>query len=129
MPKPLVTYRPSATYEEAIRRAAELYGIEAGYYDIWGRHHTTSVEEQKAILRSLGVAVETAGRQNGPSRSASSRMGRTGRAGGGGDVGGQGSGRSRADTVARLGARLTVLYQWEDGARANRSGPSNRWRP
>jgi len=119
MPKPLVTYRPSATYEEAIRRAAELYGIEAGYYDIWGRHHTTSVEEQKAILRSLGVAVETAGEAE---RAVEERLiaewdalaapvvVET--------VGVKDQGVPVQIPVARLGARLTVLYQWEDGGKS-----------
>jgi len=59
MPKPLLIYQPPATYQEAVARAAELWGIEDGYHDIWGRRHSTSLEAQKAILKSLGVRVDT----------------------------------------------------------------------
>ncbi|MBL8217354.1 MAG: 4-alpha-glucanotransferase [Bryobacterales bacterium] len=40
-------------------QAADLHGIEAEYWDIWGAHHQTSPAVQTAILRSLGVPCQT----------------------------------------------------------------------
>jgi 4-alpha-glucanotransferase len=40
---------------DALARAASLWGIEPGYWDIWGRYHQTHPEVSSAILRSLGV--------------------------------------------------------------------------
>ncbi|HEY3742955.1 MAG TPA: 4-alpha-glucanotransferase [Bryobacteraceae bacterium] len=39
----------------ALRQAAGLWGIEAEYYDIWGRHHVVSDEVIASILATLGV--------------------------------------------------------------------------
>ncbi len=36
-------------------RAAEAWGIEQNFYDIWGKPHKTTAEVNQAILRSLGV--------------------------------------------------------------------------
>src|SRR5580704_8348880 len=35
--------------------AAQAWGIEEIFYDIWGKPHPTSAEAQRAILKSLGV--------------------------------------------------------------------------
>src|SRR5271167_2488351 len=53
------TFARSATYQEALARAATAWGIELEYWDIWGRRHEASLEVQKAILASLGVASDT----------------------------------------------------------------------
>lgn len=115
MAKPLVTQQPAATHEEAVSRAAELWGIEAGYHDIWGRYHKTSVDGQKAILKSLGVAAENL---EETARSIERRLED--------DWGSlappvvvEALGRSDAGLpvqipVERLGARLRAVYRWED---------------
>ncbi len=46
-------------YNDALGRAAELWGIEPQFWDIWGRLHVTSAETKQAILRAMGVAVDT----------------------------------------------------------------------
>ncbi|HTX37834.1 MAG TPA: 4-alpha-glucanotransferase [Bryobacteraceae bacterium] len=51
---------PSETFEQLIDRAAAQCGVDAGYWDIWGRYHTTSVEAKKAILRAKGLDVQDA---------------------------------------------------------------------
>ena len=50
---------PSATYDEALDRAAETWGIQPDYWDIWGRHHITQPETKRAILASLGIRADT----------------------------------------------------------------------
>ena len=50
-----VSYKPATTYEESIARAADLFGIEREYWDIWGKHHTASNDGIAAVLGSLGV--------------------------------------------------------------------------
>jgi len=49
----------SRDYEQALDQAALLWGIEPDYWDIWGRHHITSPDTKRAILRALGVTAET----------------------------------------------------------------------
>ena len=49
----------SATYEQALDRAAELWGIQPDYWDIWGRHHFTPPETKRAILEALGIRADT----------------------------------------------------------------------
>ena len=46
---------PSPTYNEALDRAAETWGIQPDYWDIWGKHHVTPPETKQAILQSLGI--------------------------------------------------------------------------
>ncbi|MGC9970422.1 MAG: 4-alpha-glucanotransferase [Bryobacteraceae bacterium] len=53
------TFRPSETYEQALDRAARMWGIEPGYGDTWGGQHVTSPETKKAILGALGVPAAT----------------------------------------------------------------------
>ena len=45
---------PSETFEQLLDRAASLYGIEPGYWDIWGRHHGPPPAAKQAILRAHG---------------------------------------------------------------------------
>ena len=49
----------SSTYDEALDRAAELWGIQPDYWDIWGKHHITPPETKRAILHALGVPTNT----------------------------------------------------------------------
>src|SRR5882724_9820765 len=43
----------------ALTRAADLWGIERRYFDIWGNEHFAPDEDQIAILKSLGVDAST----------------------------------------------------------------------
>ncbi|MGH9664534.1 MAG: 4-alpha-glucanotransferase, partial [Bryobacteraceae bacterium] len=58
LPSP-VTFSPSGSYEEALARAALLWGIEREYWDVWGNRHEASTEVQRAILASLGVRPDS----------------------------------------------------------------------
>jgi 4-alpha-glucanotransferase len=42
-------------FDQLLDRAAAHFGIDSGYWDIWGAYHDTSVETRQAILRALGV--------------------------------------------------------------------------
>ncbi|MBZ5726533.1 MAG: 4-alpha-glucanotransferase [Acidobacteriia bacterium] len=46
---------PSDTFQQLLDRAATLYGIDPGFWDIWGRYHETATEARQAILGALGV--------------------------------------------------------------------------
>jgi 4-alpha-glucanotransferase len=59
MPASSFSFCPSTTYEEALRRAATLWGVEPEYWDIWGKHHVIPAGVQSKILESLGVAAGT----------------------------------------------------------------------
>jgi 4-alpha-glucanotransferase len=48
------------TFEQLIDRAASAFGIDPGFWDIWGQYHTITAEAKQAILRALGVAADTA---------------------------------------------------------------------
>ncbi len=50
----------SDTFEQLLDRAASWFGIDGGFWDIFGNHHTTSVAAKQAILRALGVAADSA---------------------------------------------------------------------
>src|SRR6185369_12304197 len=49
---------PSDSFEQLLDRAASWYGIDAGFWDIFGNRHTTPVAAKQAILRALGVAAD-----------------------------------------------------------------------
>jgi 4-alpha-glucanotransferase len=49
---------PSESFEQLLDRAASVCGIDAGFWDIWGRYHATSMEAKQAILRALGMACD-----------------------------------------------------------------------
>jgi 4-alpha-glucanotransferase len=46
---------PFSTYNEALDSAAKVWGIQPDYWDIFGKHHFTSLETKRAILESLGI--------------------------------------------------------------------------
>jgi 4-alpha-glucanotransferase len=48
-----------SSFDKLLERAAALFGIGDGYWDIWGRHHATSMETRQAILRALGVEADS----------------------------------------------------------------------
>src|SRR5664279_3503127 len=48
------------SFELLLDRAASWFGIDDGFWDIFGNHHTTSVAAKQAILRALGVAADSA---------------------------------------------------------------------
>lgn len=49
----------SSTYEDALDRAAQSWGIQPYYWDIWGQRHVTPSETKCAILESLGIRTHT----------------------------------------------------------------------
>src|SRR5690349_4774898 len=51
---------PSETFEQLLDRSSSQFGIDPGYWDIWGRYHTNTIEGKQAILRAMGVAAESA---------------------------------------------------------------------
>jgi 4-alpha-glucanotransferase len=54
------SFMVSASYEQALDRAARLWGIEPEYRDTWGHRHVATPEIEKAILTAMGVDAETA---------------------------------------------------------------------
>src|SRR5215469_6940626 len=50
----------SETFDQLLDRAAALCGIDTGYWDIWGRHHPTTPEGKKALLRAMGIPSDSA---------------------------------------------------------------------
>jgi 4-alpha-glucanotransferase len=50
---------PQDSFEELLDRAAAACGIAPGYWDIWGKQHTTNTDVKQAILASLGVRSGT----------------------------------------------------------------------
>src|ERR1035441_4623755 len=51
---------PSDSFEQLLDRTASWFGIDGGFWDIFGDYHTTSVAAKQAILRALGVAADSA---------------------------------------------------------------------
>jgi 4-alpha-glucanotransferase len=50
---------PNDSFEPLLDRAASLFGIDSGFWDIWGRYHTTSTAAKQTILGALGVAADS----------------------------------------------------------------------
>jgi len=50
---------PPETFEQLVDRAAAAFGIEPGYWDIWGKYHSTSVRVKQAILGAMGIPAST----------------------------------------------------------------------
>jgi 4-alpha-glucanotransferase len=50
----------SENYAQLLDLAARLWRVDPEYWDIWGRHHITSDETKRAILKGMGVHAETA---------------------------------------------------------------------
>src|SRR3954447_9012692 len=53
-------FMPTDSYEQLLCRAASWFGIDDGFWDIFGNHHITSVAARQSILRALGLAVDSA---------------------------------------------------------------------
>ena len=51
---------PSDNFAKLIDRAAKLCGVDEGYWDIWGKYHTTTLEAKQAILRAKGLDPQDA---------------------------------------------------------------------
>lgn len=54
-----ITFSPPRDRDDALRQAAALWGIEAEYWDIWGKHHVVDGNVIVSILATLGVPSET----------------------------------------------------------------------
>src|ERR1035438_8468588 len=52
-------FMDSSSFEQLLDRAASWYGIDAGFWDIFGTRHTTSVAVKQSILRALGVDADS----------------------------------------------------------------------
>jgi 4-alpha-glucanotransferase len=50
---------PSKSHEEALRRAASLFGVEREYWDVFGNRIATRPDVITAILRAMGVPCDT----------------------------------------------------------------------
>jgi 4-alpha-glucanotransferase len=48
---------PFSTYNDALDWAAKAWGIQPDYWDIFGKHHVTSLDTKRAILESLGISA------------------------------------------------------------------------
>ena len=55
MPHLPEAFFPAQSYEEALRRACELCGVQQEYWDIFGTHHVAPPDVQRAILSSMDV--------------------------------------------------------------------------
>ena len=53
---------PSEIFLQLLERAAAAFGVDPGYWDIWGRHHATTMEAQQVILRAMGLDADDAKR-------------------------------------------------------------------
>jgi 4-alpha-glucanotransferase len=51
----IISFTPSSTYEQALGRAADRFGIEREYWDIWGKHHQAPPETISGVLGALGI--------------------------------------------------------------------------
>ena len=47
----------SDNFLQLLDRTAAVCGIEAGFWDIWGRYHATSTETKQVILSAMGIAA------------------------------------------------------------------------
>jgi 4-alpha-glucanotransferase len=52
-------------FAQLLDYAAAQFGIEPGFWDIWGRYHKTTAQAKQAILRALGVAAGSAAELEG----------------------------------------------------------------
>src|SRR5271154_2537929 len=55
MPLPEVVFEPSSSYEDALHKAAEEWGIEREFWDIFGKRHVASAAMESRILSALGL--------------------------------------------------------------------------
>ena len=54
-----ITFSTPRDWGDALRQAAVLWGVEAEYWDIWGKHHVVDETVLVAILKTLGVPCGT----------------------------------------------------------------------
>lgn len=59
MPTSVETYSPAKSYDEALRRAANAWGVLPEYWDIFGKHHVTAPDVQRSILESMGFRPDS----------------------------------------------------------------------
>jgi len=59
MPPKTISFQPSSTYEEALHRAASVFGVEPEYWDIWGQRHEAPDSVQRKLLEALGVQANS----------------------------------------------------------------------
>jgi 4-alpha-glucanotransferase len=52
---------PQSPATRTLDQAAELWGIEREFWDIWAKRHQTPPETERAVLKSLGVDTSTPG--------------------------------------------------------------------
>jgi len=55
MPLPQIVFEPSKSYEDALHQAAEEWGIEREFWDIFGKRHVASAAMESRILAALGL--------------------------------------------------------------------------
>lgn len=58
-PSPVVSFPAPQSLDEAVNVAANLWGIQHEFWDIFGQRHTASQQAKQAILNSLGVAAQS----------------------------------------------------------------------
>jgi 4-alpha-glucanotransferase len=59
MRTPIENLSPADSVEEALRRAAAAWGVEAEYWDIFGTRHVTTPGVQRSILASMGFGTDS----------------------------------------------------------------------
>jgi 4-alpha-glucanotransferase len=52
-------FQSSTSRQQALDRAAEMWGVEPEFWDIWGKRHITSAGAKASILRAFGVDAGT----------------------------------------------------------------------
>lgn len=50
---------PAKNIDEALRRAAQAWGVQHEYWDVFGKRHIANSGIQRSILRSMGFAVDS----------------------------------------------------------------------
>jgi 4-alpha-glucanotransferase len=61
-------YSPATNYEEALRRAALVWGVQEEYWDIFGNRHVADSDIQRSILSSMGFQPDSLENLNGAIR-------------------------------------------------------------
>ena len=59
MRTPAEDFSPATTYEEALRRAARVWGVQEEYWDVFGNRHIADAEIERSILRSMGFQPDS----------------------------------------------------------------------
>ncbi len=59
MSTPTLSFVPSKNHEEALNRAASLFGIEREYWDVFGNRVVTRPDVIAGVLQALGVPCDT----------------------------------------------------------------------